>query len=249
MWSRPFIHWWGRDVAPSCRIAIYRTELLLISLLTGFAAGAVHVVGGADHLVAMTPFSLRQPVAALRAGLAWGAGHSVGVVVLALAAIGLKDLVHIEAMSAWAEFLVGVALLLVGALAVRTAFGLKLHSHEHHHNDASIHRHLHLHVRGQSNHRRHAHAASGLGLLHGLAGASHLLAVIPALALPPLGAFAYLLAYLGGSIAAMAAVVCALSFLTLRSGARVLPLLVGCTGGLSIATGAFWLQKTSAVVF
>ena len=90
MWSRPFIHWWGRDVAPSCRIAIYCTELLLISLLTGFAAGAVHVVGGADHLVAMTPFSLRQPVAALRAGLAWGAGHSVGVVVLALAAIGLK---------------------------------------------------------------------------------------------------------------------------------------------------------------
>jgi hypothetical protein len=170
-------------------------------------------------------------------------------VVLALAAIGLKDLVHIEAMSAWAEFLVGVALLLVGALAVRTAFGLKLHSHEHHHNDASIHRHLHLHVRGQSNHRRHAHAASGLGLLHGLAGASHLLAVIPALALPPLGAFAYLLAYLGGSIAAMAAVVCTLSFLTLRSGARVLPLLVGCTGALSIATGAFWLQKTSAVVF
>ena len=222
---------------------------MLISLLTGFAAGAVHVVGGADHLVAMTPFSLRQPVAALRAGLAWGAGHSVGVVVLALAAIGLKDLVHIEAMSAWAEFLVGVALLLVGALAVRTAFGLKLHSHEHHHNDASIHRHLHLHVRGQSNHRRHAHAASGLGLLHGLAGASHLLAVIPALALPPLGAFAYLLAYLGGSIAAMAAVVCTLSFLTLRSGARVLPLLVGCTGVLSIATGAFWLQKTSAVVF
>jgi hypothetical protein len=197
----------------------------------------------------MTPFSLRQPVAALRAGLAWGAGHSIGVVVLALAAIGLKDLVHIEAMSAWAEFLVGVALLVVGGLAVRTAFGLKLHSHEHHHNGASIHRHLHLHVRGQSNHRRHAHAASGLGLLHGLAGASHLLAVIPALALPPLGAFAYLLAYLGGSIAAMAAVVSTLSFLTLRSGARMLPWLVGCTGALSIATGAIWLQKTSAVVF
>ena len=249
MWNRPSMHWWGRDVAQSCRIDFYCIELLLISLLTGFAAGAVHVVGGADHLVAMTPFSLRQPVAALRSGLAWGAGHSIGVVVLALAAIGLKDLVHIEAMSAWAEFFVGLALLVVGGLAVRTAFGLKLHSHEHHHNSASIHRHLHLHVRGQSNHRRHAHAASGLGLLHGLAGASHLLAVIPALALPPLGAFAYLLAYLGGSIAAMAAVVSTLSFLTLRSGARMLPWLVGCTGALSIATGAIWLQKTSAVVF
>ena len=31
---------------------------MLISLLTGIAAGAVHVVGGADHLVAMAPFSL-----------------------------------------------------------------------------------------------------------------------------------------------------------------------------------------------
>ena len=92
MWNRPSMHWWGRDVAQSCRIDFYCIELLLICLLTGFAAGAVHVVGGADHLVAMTPFSLRQPVAALRSGLAWGAGHSIGVVVLGLAAIGLKVL-------------------------------------------------------------------------------------------------------------------------------------------------------------
>ena len=223
---------------------------MLISILTGFAAGAVHVVGGADHLVAMAPFSLRQPMAALRAGLAWGAGHSLGVVVLALAAIGLKDLIHVEAMSSWAEFLVGVALLVVGVLAIRTAFGLELHTHEHRHDaGASTHQHLHLHVRGQSNHRRHAHAASGLGLLHGLAGASHLIAVIPALALPPLGALAYLLAYLAGSIAAMAAVVVVVSLVTLKSSARLLPALVGLTGGLSIVTGAIWLQKTSSVVF
>ena len=223
---------------------------MLISILTGFAAGAVHVVGGADHLVAMAPFSLRQPVAALRAGLAWGAGHSLGVVLLALVAIWFKDLIHVEAMSSWAEFLVGVALLVVGALAIRTAFGLELHTHEHRHDaGASTHQHLHLHVRGQSNHRRHAHAASGLGLLHGLAGASHLIAVIPALALPPLGALAYLLAYLAGSIAAMAAVVVVVSLVTLKSSARLLPALVGLTGGLSIVTGAIWLQKTSSVVF
>ena len=189
-------------------------------------------------------------MAALRAGLAWGAGHSLGVVVLALVAIGFKDLIHVEAMSSWAEFLVGVALLVVGVLAIRTAFGLELHTHEHRHDaGASTHQHLHLHVRGQSNHRRHAHAASGLGLLHGLAGASHLIAVIPALALPPLGALAYLLAYLAGSIAAMAAVVVVVSLLTLKSSARLLPALVGLTGGLSIVTGAIWLQKTSSVVF
>ena len=44
-----------------------------------------------------------------------GVGHSAGVVVLALIAIGLKDLAHVETMSSWAEFLVGVALLVVGA--------------------------------------------------------------------------------------------------------------------------------------
>ena len=223
---------------------------MLISILTGFAAGAVHVVGGADHLVAMAPFSLRQPVAALRAGLAWGAGHSLGVVFLALVAIGFKDLIHVEAMSSWAEFLVGVALLVVGALAIRTAFGLELHTHEHRHDTgASTQQHLHLHLRGPSNDCRHAYAALGLGLLHGLAGASHLIAVIPALALPPLGALAYLLAYLAGSFAAMAAVVVVVSLVTLKSSARLLPALVGLTGGLSIVTGAIWLQKTSAVVF
>ena len=222
---------------------------MLISVLTGVAAGAVHVVGGADHLVAMAPFSLNRPLSALRCSLAWGAGHSTGVVVLALIAIGLKDLAHVEAMSAWAEFLVGVALLVVGCLAVRTAFGLELHTHEHRHGDGnSSHLHLHLHVRGQSNHRRHVHAASGLGLLHGLAGASHLLAVIPALALPPHAAFAYLVAYLCGSIAAMVAVVAVVSSLAQRGGARVLPWLVGGTGALSIVTGAIWLQKTSGVL-
>ena len=198
----------------------------------------------------MAPFSLNKPMASLRSSLAWGVGHSAGVVVLALVAIGIKDLAHVEAMSSWAEFLVGVALLVVGALAVRTAFGLELHSHEHRHGEVNgTHQHLHLHVRGQSSHRRHIHAASGLGLLHGLAGASHLLAVIPALALPPHAAIGYLIAYLCGSIGAMVAVVGVVSFLTQRSGARLLPLLVGGTGALSIVTGAIWLQKTSSVVF
>ena len=227
---------------------------MLIPVLTGLAAGAVHVVGGADHLVAMAPFSLNRPLAACRSALAWGAGHSAGLIVLALIAIGIKDLAYVEATSSWAEFLVGVALLVVGALAMRTAFGLELHSHQHHHQDHdhgqahASHQHLHLHVRGQSNHRRHAHAASGLGLLHGLAGASHLLAVIPALALPPHAAAGYLIAYLVGSIGAMFSVVAAVSLLTQRSGARLLPFLVGGTGALSIVTGAIWLQKTSGVL-
>ena len=52
---------------------------MLISVLTGFAAGAVHVVSGADHMVAMAPSSVRKPRVALINGLAWGIGHSAGI--------------------------------------------------------------------------------------------------------------------------------------------------------------------------
>ena len=47
----------------------------------------------------------------------------------------------------------------------------------------------------------------------------------------------------------MLMVVASLSLLSMTSGARLLPFLVGVTGGLSIVTGAIWLQKTSATVF
>ena len=61
---------WPRSL--SGRIAESWDRDLLISVLTGFAAGAVHVVGGADHLVAMAPFSLRRPLQAVKSGMAWG---------------------------------------------------------------------------------------------------------------------------------------------------------------------------------
>ena len=47
----------------------------------------------------------------------------------------------------------------------------------------------------------------------------------------------------------MVAVVSVVSFLTLRSGARLMPFLVGGAGALSIITGAIWLQKTSPALF
>ena len=180
---------------------------MLISILTGFVAGASHVVGGADHLVAMAPAALRKPRIALRSGLAWGLGHSTGVLLLSTIAILAKDLVHIQRMSSLAEFAIGIALLVVGVLAVRTAFGLNIHTHNHKHENGQRHEHLHFHVRGRRKHSRHSHASTSLGVLHGLAGTSHLLAVIPALAMPPIGAVFYMIAYLVGSIVTMGAFV------------------------------------------
>ena len=222
---------------------------MLIGVLTGFAAGALHVVSGADHMFAMAPSAIREPRVALKDGLAWGVGHSAGVLILSILGILAKDLINIEMMSSYAEFLVGISLLVVGVLAIRTSLRVNIHMHQHMHGEETPHKHFHFHSLGNKLHRSHTHAATGLGVLHGFAGASHLVAIIPALALPLLGALAYLFAYLLGSVFAMGCVVLGISFAANKANKMFYPFLMGSMGGLSIAIGVFWLQKTSIIIF
>ena len=121
--------------------------------------------------------------------------------------------------------------------------------HQHIHGEETTHKHFHFHSHGNKLHRSHSHAATGLGVLHGFAGASHLFAVIPALALPFFGALAYLFAYLLGSIFAMGCVVLGISFATSKANKMFYPFLMRSIGALSIVTGIFWLQKTSVLTF
>ena len=223
---------------------------MIISILTGLAAGAVHVIGGPDHLLAMAPTAFQKPKLALRNGISWGIGHSIGIIGLSLIAITLKDLVHIEKMSFFAELIVGVLLLVLGFWAIKTSIGLKIHTHQHQHQYklGHSHKHFHLHFRGNKKHNRHSHAITSLGILHGFAGASHLLAVIPALALPQPGALYYMVSYLIGSIISMSIIVLAMSFATMKSGQNFLPIIMRTTGILSVLTGFFWIQKTSYLI-
>ena len=222
---------------------------MLISVLTGFAAGAVHVVSGADHMVAMAPSSIQKPREALSNGLGWGVGHSAGVLILSALGILAKDLINIELMSSYAEFLVGISLLIVGLLAIRTSMKVNIHMHQHIHGEGKPHKHFHFHSLGNKLHSGHMHAATGLGILHGFAGASHLVAIIPALALPLVGAIAYLFAYLLGSVIAMGCVVLGISFAANKANKMFYPFLMRLIGGLSIVIGIFWLQKTSIFAF
>ena len=221
---------------------------MLIGISTGIVAGALHVVSGADHLVAMTPSALQNPKSAFRNSLAWGLGHSFGVIGLSIIAIVAKDLVKIDQMSTFAEFSVGMALIVVGFLTIRASLGLDIHSHKHHHENANKHNHIHLHFLGRKRHQRHTHAAAGLGVLHGLAGTSHLLAVIPALALPPVGAIFYIVAYLLASVTTMGLFVGLISYATLRIGRKALPLIFAGAGGVSVVMGLVWLHKTTIYI-
>ena len=171
-----------------------------VVIVTGILAGFIHVVSGADHLIAMAPSSITSPKIAARNSISWGLGHSSGVIILAFLAIFIKDIAPLSKFSNFAEFLVGISLLVVGIFAIRNSLHLNIHSHAHQHNGVA-HHHLHFHNDDKKN--KHSHALTGLGLLHGLAGGSHFLAVLPALALPLPNALAYLISYLSGSLVSM----------------------------------------------
>jgi len=92
------------------------------------------------------------------------------------------------------------------------------------------------------------HAAFGIGTLHGLAGSSHFLGVLPALAFPtPLEAVAYLLAFGLGTVTAMAAFSWGMGWMAARfarNGATVYRGFMGFSAAAAMAVGCFWLATS-----
>jgi len=219
-----------------------------IVILTGILAGFVHVISGADHLIAMAPSAINNPKIALKNSFSWGLGHSFGLVLLAVLAIFIKDITPLKNFSNIAEFLVGISLLLVGVFAIKNSFKLSLHSHSHNHENGVAHYHYHFHSKVQKNNNKHSHALTGLGLLHGIAGGSHFLAVLPALALPFISAGVYLISYLIGSLISMNLFTFLISLTILNAGHKFIKRLIAFAGGLSFSMGLFWVQK-SAILF
>ena len=217
------------------------------AILTGTIAGFVHVVSGADHLIAMAPAAINNPKKALKNSFSWGLGHSSGVLLWAFFAIFIKDIRPLNKFSSIAEFLVGISLLIVGVFAMKNSFRLSLHSHSHKHENGIAHRHFHFHVNEQKNNNEYFHALKGLGLLHGIAGGSHFLAVLPALALPLTSACLYLISYLIGSLISMNLFTCLISFSIFKANQKFIKRLIAVVGGLSFFMGLFWIQRSASV--
>jgi hypothetical protein len=219
----------------------------MIALVSGFAAGLVHVLSGPDHLAAVAPLTMARRKRAWLTGLRWGLGHASGVVGVGLLALVFRELLPLPALTFWAERLVGVVLIGVGLWGLRIALTAHVHTHEHVH-DGQIHMHIHVHglrtahEHGQDRPHRHGHAAFAIGVLHGLAGSSHFLGVLPALAMPTtLHAVSYLAAYGVGTVVAMSS----FSWMVGRVAGRVAlgayrTLLGGCSLA-AVAVGGFWL--------
>jgi ABC-type nickel/cobalt efflux system permease component RcnA len=240
-----------------------RDMWILTVVFAGVLAGVLHVISGPDHLAAVAPLAAADRTRAWRQGLMWGIGHSSGTWVLAAVALAFREALNVDAISTWSERLVGLVLIAIGIWSLQRALRTRVHIHAHTH-DGSTHVHAHTHDTETSHpphaaqphnpHSRashshtghsHTHGALGVGTIHGLAGTSHLLGVLPALALPTrTGAVSYVVAFGVGSIIAMTLFAAAVGVLASRSGRlgpRAGQYFVVAASILAMCVGVYWI--------
>jgi sulfite exporter TauE/SafE len=179
------------------------TTELLSSGWAGFFAGCLHTLSGPDHLVALAPLAIGR--SALESGLVgalWGCGHDAGQVIFGLLFLLLKDRLHIEIFRAWGTRVVGLTLLIIGAMGIREASeaqeSLVLEGI-----NSSMTGGEPLQAPSAPRKKKVGIATFATGIVHGLQPDA-LLIVLPALALPSrLAGAAFLSMFLVGTVFAM----------------------------------------------
>lgn len=162
----------------------------MLVLLSGILASSLHVLSGPDHLAAVTPLAIESKSKSWSIGMAWGFGHIFGVLAIGALFMMFREVIPVEKISQYSEQIVGLVLILIGFWALRKVFKKSTEtelSHNH-------------------SHKTNLRTSLSVGILHGLAGVSHILAIIPALALPTrFDAGLYVAGFSIGTIVAMIA--------------------------------------------
>ncbi|MBP7679040.1 MAG: sulfite exporter TauE/SafE family protein [Bacteroidales bacterium] len=229
----------------------------MIQLLTGFLAAAVHVVTGPDHLAAVTPLAIENRKKAWNIGLMWGIGHVAGMLLIGLLYLAFKSMINVEKISGYSEFLVGFVLIGIGAWAIVKTLGRFHfhHSHPHYHEKPSPQVHIHRHDHHDETNHTHIHSKSTvqnsitallIGTLHGFAGISHFLLILPTLALPSVReSVIYLAGFAAGTIIAMIIYAVIMGYIGQRTAnfaySAAFRNLRIIAGALAIAVGVWWL--------
>lgn len=222
-----------------------------VALGTACVLGFLHALE-IDHMLAVTNFVSQRPAlrTAARFGFRWGLGHSVAV----LAAGGIllaTGLTWPARFDQWAEAAVGVLLIGIGLWALRSTRNLHIHTPTEH----GDHLHLHTHAAGSTGghahpHHHHPHQGHGItlvGLAHGLAGTSAVVALVPVTMMDRVSVgIGYLLAFGVGVTTAMT-MFAALSAVAMKQAAeRSLALgrrITDAVGVAGVLTGCAWIWR------
>jgi len=242
----------------------------MIQIISGIVASSLHVLTGPDHLAAVTPLAIESKKKSWGVGLFWGLGHIAGMLLIGLLFLLFKEFLPIEAISHYSEQIVGLVLVGIGAWAIFKVFHKRIpkHKHPHYHNEpephvhihAHPHEHTHDHPHGSKHDKTHSHshkkvirqnnvAALGVGTLHGFAGVSHLVLLLPTLALPSMTeSVLYLTGFAVGTLIAMISYAAILGYIGQRSAKvrdpRVFQIVRFIGGIIAIGIGVFWFFST-----
>jgi cytochrome c biogenesis protein CcdA len=216
---------------------------LLPLYLSALVLGTAHALEP-DHLAAVTAFVVRRP-APLKAagfGVRWALGHGSAIFVVGVVLLLAGRMIPVD----WTHTLdriVGVAMIALGVWTMRGARAI--HAHTHTHPDGTTHQHPHSHA--LSHDHGHRHAATGMGLLHGLAGTGPAVALIPLVSLRTTHQGAvYLLLFGIGTAAGMAAYAFLAGTVAGRIAGRSVAIARGVTftaGLFAVAVGIFWIVR------
>ncbi|XP_059454319.1 chloroplast protein FOR GROWTH AND FERTILITY 2 [Corylus avellana] len=193
----------GGPAAAAVGRRLIQTELLS-SAWTGFFAGCLHTLSGPDHLAALAPLSIgRTRMESAAVGALWGCGHDAGQVIFGLIFLLLKDRLHIEVIRTWGTRVVGITLLVIGAMGIREASEVPTPcvALENGECDVGVYEALQNPAVGKK--KKIGFATFATGIVHGLQPDA-LMMVVPALALPSrVAGAAFLVMFLVGTVVAM----------------------------------------------
>jgi ABC-type nickel/cobalt efflux system permease component RcnA len=124
----------------------------MLSLLSGFAASIAHVVTGPDHLAAVTPLAIDSRKKSWLVGFSWGAGHTLGMILIGLLFVAFRELIPVESLEAHSDRLIGILLIAVGVWALVRLYRRHTHPnrpHAHFHSHPYLYAHIHSHTHVQ----------------------------------------------------------------------------------------------------
>jgi len=223
-----------------------------ISFISGFLASSVHVLTGPDHLAAVAPITAKEEKKHWKIGLFWGLGHLAGMVLLGGLFLFFKDYIPVKQIASVSESSVGFVLIFLGVWIIYKLIKKSEHSHKHLHIiDEKVvlhnhkHTHPHLHKEIKEKKKSSGWLIFGIGTLHGFAGVTHLLILLPVLLLEDfLDASLYLSGFALGTLLSM--VLFSLTIGLVRNNLTTSRLLKNFQLGLaiiSITVGVFWVMS------
>jgi ABC-type nickel/cobalt efflux system permease component RcnA len=86
---------------------------------TGLLLGIVHVLTGPDHLSALIVLSAGSSWRSCQLGMRWGAGHSVGLIVVTAIFLAVDQNINLDSVGKYCDFVVGILMILLGCWGMR----------------------------------------------------------------------------------------------------------------------------------